>query len=89
MPRWRAPQNEPLNGIRCSPGRLVQQALWVVHWAGGAEAQPNDLCAVQGVDLTDEELLSYISESSTMSKSIEEYEGAPAQLPALALSAAA
>ncbi len=31
----------------------------------------------QGVDLTDEELLSYISESSTMSKSVDEYEGAP------------
>ena len=30
----------------------------------------------QGVDLTDEELLSYISESSTMSKSVDEYEGA-------------
>lgn len=37
--------------------------------------------AVQGVDLTDEELLSYISESSTMSKSIEEYEGAVTILP--------
>ena len=32
---------------------------------------------LQGVDLTDEELLSYISESSTMSKSVDEYEGAP------------
>lgn len=29
----------------------------------------------QGADLTTEELLTYISESSTMSKSIEEYEG--------------
>lgn len=37
---------------------------------------------MQGVDLTDEELLGYISESSTMSKSIEEYEGAPAALSA-------
>lgn len=31
---------------------------------------------VQGTDLSAEELLTYISESSTMSKSIEEYEGA-------------
>ncbi len=31
---------------------------------------------LQGTDLTSEELLGYISESSTMSKSIEEYEGA-------------
>lgn len=27
------------------------------------------------MDLTDEELLSYVSESSTMSKSLDEYEG--------------
>ncbi len=33
---------------------------------------------VQGVDLTDEELIGYISESCTMSKALEEYEGAPA-----------
>lgn len=32
-------------------------------------------CHIQGFDLTTEELLTYISESSTMSKSIEEYEG--------------
>ena len=29
----------------------------------------------QGVDVTDEELMTYISESSTMSKALEEYEG--------------
>ena len=48
------------------------------------EAEERPLCAfVQGVDLTDEELLGYISESSTMSKSIEEYEGgAPTHPPA-------
>eukprot|EP00884_Botryococcus_braunii_P021811 jgi/Botrbrau1/8313/Bobra.0081s0002.1 len=34
-----------------------------------------DMLDTQGMDLTDEELLSYISESSTMSKSLEEYEG--------------
>ena len=31
---------------------------------------------VQGTDVTDEELLEYISESSTMSKAMDEYEGA-------------
>ena len=30
---------------------------------------------VQGTDVTDEELLEYISESSTMSKAMDEYEG--------------
>lgn len=30
----------------------------------------------QGVDVTDEELMTYISESSTMSKALEEYDGA-------------
>ncbi len=29
----------------------------------------------QGTDVTDEELLEYISESSTMSKAMDEYEG--------------
>lgn len=33
-------------------------------------------CAVQGVDLTDEELIDHISEMCVMSKSLEEYEGA-------------
>ena len=40
--------------------------------------------SLQGVDLTDEELLSYISESSTMSKSIDEYEGMRSRCPARA-----
>lgn len=31
---------------------------------------------LQGTDVTDEELLEYISESSTMSKAMDEYEGA-------------
>ena len=31
--------------------------------------------ASQGADLSDEELMEYISESCTMSKSLEEYEG--------------
>ena len=31
--------------------------------------------AGQGADLSDEELMEYISESCTMSKSLEEYEG--------------
>ena len=30
---------------------------------------------MQGTDVTDEELLEYISESSTMSKAMDEYEG--------------
>ena len=30
---------------------------------------------VQGTDVTDEELLEYISESSTMSKAMDEYDG--------------
>lgn len=34
----------------------------------------------QGIDVTDEELMTYISESSTMSKSLEEYEGKPASV---------
>jgi hypothetical protein len=35
------------------------------------------VCLVwQGTDVTDEELLEYISESSTMSKAMDEYEGA-------------
>lgn len=33
-------------------------------------------CALQGVDLTDEELIDHISEMCVMSKSLEEYEGA-------------
>ena len=32
---------------------------------------------LQGVDLADEELIGYISESCTMSKALEEYEGVP------------
>lgn len=35
---------------------------------------------VQGTDVTDEELLEYISESSTMSKAMDEYEGASINL---------
>ena len=35
-----------------------------------------DLLDTQGMDVTDEELLSYISESSMMSKTMDEYEGA-------------
>ena len=34
-----------------------------------------DMLDTQGVDLTDEELVEHISESSVMSKSLEEYEG--------------
>ena len=33
---------------------------------------------LQGTDVTDEELLEYISESSTMSKAMDEYDGMPA-----------
>ena len=38
---------------------------------------PRTYCygVLQGMDVTDEELMTYISESSTMSKSLEEYEG--------------
>ena len=38
-----------------------------------------DLLDTRGVDVTDEELLSYISESSMMSKTMEEYDGAQPQ----------
>ena len=34
-----------------------------------------DMLDTQGVDLTDEELIEHISEATTMSKSLEEYEG--------------
>ena len=34
-----------------------------------------DMLDTRGVDLADEELIMYISESSVMSKSLEEYEG--------------
>ena len=34
-----------------------------------------DLLDTQGTDVTDEELLSYITESSMMSKTMDEYEG--------------
>ena len=34
-----------------------------------------DMLDTKGVDLTDEELIEHISEATTMSKSLEEYEG--------------
>ena len=37
-----------------------------------------DLLDTQGVDVTDEELLSYISESAVMSKAMDEYDGVSA-----------
>lgn len=44
----------------------------------------NPLC-MQGIDVTDEELMTYISESSTMSKALEEYEGTSTSLSRLLL----
>ena len=61
---------------RCAAGGCIQvfEALSACHLIR-LVCRWLDLLDTQGTDVTDEELLSYITESSMMSKTMDEYEG--------------